>query len=109
MQQIELRTIGSDNNPIKIYWNIRNNKVDEYLLIMSITSGVYGLEHYDLSVFKEVTALFISKARSFEKYQNQLFYILSNTDENCAIYLNNKIYEKWGIEITFTNHAKIEA
>ena len=109
MKQIELRTIGSDNKPIKIYWNIRNNKVDEYLLIMSITAGIYGLEHYDLSVFTEVTALFISKARSLQKYQNQLIYILSNTDENCAIYLNNKIYEKWGIEITFKNPTKIVA
>lgn len=109
MQQIELRKIGTKNDPIKIYWNIRNNKVHECLLIMSITSGIYGLEHYDLSVFKELTALFISKARSFEKYQNQLFYILSNTDENCAIYLNTKIYEKWGIEITFKNPARIEA
>ena len=99
--------VGSKECPIQIYWNIpkKKKRVDDFLMVLSITSGAYGDENLDEEVFKENAKAFFRYAKEDSGYYNQLAYVLENSYQKCSDFLNNLIKEKWNLYFDFNYRA----
>jgi hypothetical protein len=103
MEEIVIRIVGTDESPIKIYWDYKNRKIDGYLLIMSVVSGAYGKENHSFSTFKDMCIGFFKKTKYDETYKKQLIFVLENSSIECADYLNNMLRNKWNLNIQYEN------
>ena len=84
MTQANVKIVGTEDNPINIYWNVSNKKTDEYLLILSICSGAYGNEFLD----KE---LFVYLCNKFFKYAKKKTIIILNLNMYCLMETKNAL------------------
>lgn len=95
MTQANVKIVGTEDNPINVYWNVSNKKTDEYLLILSICSGAYGDEFLDKESFVYLCNKFFKYAKKKDIYYQQFEYVILNGNEECSLFLRDLIFKKW--------------
>ena len=103
MEKAIVKTVGSKDDLIEIFWNFQGKKTDESLMMASITSGSYGVQYLDFDAFVANSKHFFRYAKCDKKYYKQLEYILENSNPKCIDYLSNILSDKWNIDIEFEN------
>ena len=106
MDKIIVKQVGSKENPLKIYWNFEGKKRDEALMIVSISSGSYGLEYLDVEEFERQSKYFFRYSKCDKKYFAQLKYVLENSNPDCSDTLIKLIEQKWNISFEYNNIYK---
>lgn len=107
MANVKVNIVGSESNPIKVYWDVKNKKSDEYLLLLSICSGAYGHEYLDKDSFIDLCNKFFRYGKNEERYNEQLRYVVSYGEEDCVDYLQSKLHIKWQLFLDFDFKEKI--
>lgn len=107
MAKASVKIVGSEENPIKVYWDVKNRKTDEYLLLLSICSGAYGNEFCDIDSFIDLSNKFFRYAKKDEKYNKQFSYVLSYGQADCVDYLESTLINKWNVTIEYYREEKI--
>lgn len=97
MNKASVKFVGTEENPIHIYWNVSNRKTDEYLLLLSICSGSYGIDYLDKDSFEKFCNSFFRYAKKNNDYDRQFRFVLSNGNKDCAHYLKSLLFKKWNI------------
>ena len=101
MNKTNVKIVGTKENPISVYWDVKNRKTDEYLLLLSICSGAYDTKLVDKELFFDLCKRFFRYAKKSDKYKNQLLFVLNNGDEECVSFLDQTLFEKWNIELDY--------
>ena len=95
MELASVKIVGTKDNPISIYWNVGNRKIDEYLLLLSICFGAYGDEYLDKDSFEDLCNKFFRYAKKNDDYNSQFQFVLFNGNEECSLFLRNLLFKRW--------------
>ena len=101
MDKATVKIVGTEENPIHVYWNVDNKKIDEYLLLLSICSGAYGMEYLDKESFEDFCNKFFRYAKKSNIYDDQFKFVIFNGNEDCSEFLKDLLYKRW--ELLFEN------
>ena len=104
---IKTTVVGSKEDPITIYWDIQKTRTDDFLMVLSLTSGAYGPDIIDEDQFKINSKAFVRYAKKRENYYTQIKYVLENSTLECAEFLANLLLEKWKLKISYKNASSI--
>ena len=107
MSNIRVNVVGSSSDPIKVYWDVKNTKSDENLLLMSICSGAYGYEYIDKDTFVELCNKFFRYCKKDKKYNEQFKYVILNGKSECVSYLQSKLLNTWNVVIDCYEEEKV--
>ena len=99
----ETINVGSKDAPVSIYWDYKDKRTDQFLMILSISSGSYGYDKLNFDVFIDSCYLFLRYARNKNNYLTQIKFVLENAHPECAYHLFETIVDKWHIEIVYEN------
>ena len=105
MKKQKTVVVGSKDNPIQIYWNIQNKRADDFLMVLSLTSGAYGDEILDEEEFKTNAKAFVRYAKKSDNYYKQLIYVLENSSRECSEFLDDLLKKKWNLSFEYNNVA----